>query len=181
MPNFDEHPGARELDDPVVGVERVVAVGDEHVAVRRHRDVGGHVEGVGALARHAGLAQRQQQFAIRAVLEDLVALAARTLAVGEPEIALAVDGEAVREEKLVGREALDQLPDVSNFSTGASGERSCLPQRSNTHTLQAIRIDIHRRRRTPRAFGWQLPALHQSIRIGQVSGRAAAGRRRRSS
>src|SRR5262249_36391135 len=61
-PLLDELPILRELDHAVVQAA-AVAVGDEDVAVRRHHDVGGLLEEVGARAADAGLAQGHQNLA----------------------------------------------------------------------------------------------------------------------
>ena len=73
-----------------------MAVGHEDVAVRRDGNIARPAERVGAFAAHAFRAERHQQFSVGAVLEHLLADAVARLAVGDPEVAEAIDAEAVR-------------------------------------------------------------------------------------
>ena len=73
-----------------------MAVGDEDVAVGRDGDVGRAVERIGAVARHALLAERHHQLSVARELEHLLADAVARAAVGDPEKAVAVDADAVR-------------------------------------------------------------------------------------
>ena len=89
-----------------------MAVADEDVAVRRDQDGGRHIERVGAVASHAGLAERHQDLAVLTELEHLVALAVspRILAVGaftvgDPDVAVAVDVDPVRPDEHAGAES----------------------------------------------------------------------------
>src|SRR5439155_1200645 len=68
-PSLDELAVLGELDDTVVG-RPAVAVRDIDVAVRRDRDVARPVERVLAVARHARLADRHQDLAVRAELDS---------------------------------------------------------------------------------------------------------------
>ena len=93
-----------------------MAVADEDVAVRRDEDGGRHVERVGTVAGHAGLAERHQHLAVLIELEHLVAFSvpARILAVGpfpvgDPDVAVAVDVDPVRPDEHAGAKALDHL------------------------------------------------------------------------
>src|SRR5262245_55013565 len=83
-------------------------VSNEDVTVWRHHDRRRRVELVGAIAGDAGLAQRQQYLAVGTELEHLVALAVLAEPVGDPHVALAVDGEAMRKKEEPGAEALHQ-------------------------------------------------------------------------
>src|SRR5205814_6655514 len=94
-PRLDELPALVELDDAGVRVA-AVPVGDEDIAVRRGHDRGGCVEFVLPAAGLAGLAEREQQLALGRKLEHLMALAPEAEAVGHPDIAVAVDMQAVR-------------------------------------------------------------------------------------
>src|SRR5262249_20704398 len=89
-PGLDELAGPVELDDARIGVA-AVAVGDEDVAIRRGDDRRRRVELVRSAAGDAGLAERQQHLAVGAELEHLVALAVLADAIGDPDVALAVD------------------------------------------------------------------------------------------
>ena len=75
-PGLDELAVRGELHDPGIGVA-AVSVGDEDIAVGRDQDVGGRVQEIVALvvAGDAGLAQGHQHLAVRAELDDRVALA----------------------------------------------------------------------------------------------------------
>jgi hypothetical protein len=69
---LDERSILRVLHDPVVAV-RVVAVGDEDIAVRGGNDVARRGEMRGVISCDACLAERQQNLALRGKLEDLMA------------------------------------------------------------------------------------------------------------
>ena len=71
--NFDERAVARELHDAGVGLP-AMAVPDEDIAIRRDQDGRRHVERVGAIASHPGLAKCHQELTVRAELEHLVTL-----------------------------------------------------------------------------------------------------------
>src|SRR5262249_18197405 len=73
-PRLDELAILRELHDAAVGVCHMT-IGDEGVAVRRDDDVARTGKRLAGFLRDTGLAERQQQFAIRAELEDLTTLA----------------------------------------------------------------------------------------------------------
>ena len=94
LPSFDNLT-TRLLPAPVGGW----LLGDEDLAVRRDDDVGRLVERVRAVAGDAGLAERHQQLAVGTELEDLMAFAARRPRVGHPDVAVAIDREAVRERR----------------------------------------------------------------------------------
>ena len=125
-----------ELHHPVV---RPVAVRDEDVAVGVDGHVSRPVEGVRPVGGHARPAQRHQDLAGRAELEDLVPAPAGVHAehrlapvvVGRPEVALGVDVEAVRrrehplaptvEELAVGAELHDRRVVVPADAGGGPG------------------------------------------------------------
>ncbi len=96
-PGLDEPAIARKLHDARVGIA-TVPIADEDVAVGRNEDRRRRVELVGTGAGDAGLAERQQELAVRTELEDLVAFAVLAEPVDQPDIALAVDLDAVRED-----------------------------------------------------------------------------------
>ena len=115
----------RKLQDARVGA--AMPFGDEDVAVGRGHDVVGLIE-VAGIGRAARCAERHQQLAVRTELEYLVTFgrarrrpsatappgsAARVprrvvLAVGHPDVAVAIDVHAVREDQQPGAEALDE-------------------------------------------------------------------------
>src|SRR5689334_1896186 len=86
-----------ELENAIVGA-RAVSLGYEDVAVRRNVDVGRLIERIGGarIAGDAWLAQRHQHLAVLAELDDGLALAALRNRVGDPDVAVAIDMEAVR-------------------------------------------------------------------------------------
>ena len=108
-PGLDELAVLGELHDPRIGVA-AVSVGDEDVAIGRDQDVGGCVEDRGCVvAGDAGLAQGHQHLAVRAELDDRVALAVLGLEVGHPDIAVAVGVQAVRGGEHAGAEIRQHL------------------------------------------------------------------------
>src|SRR4026208_1432698 len=88
----------------------LMAVGDEDVAVGGDRDVAGAAKRVGAITTHALRAECHQQLPAGAVLEDLLADAVSRLAVGDPEIAKAIDADAVRPREQLLAPHLEDLP-----------------------------------------------------------------------
>src|SRR5690242_20838386 len=100
---------------------------NENIAIRRHENIVRLKAQIG-LARAAGFAQRQEQFPIAAEFENLVPLgcwcgrsrstcsitagpgAARTTAVGYPDVVVAVDKDAVRGNHHAAAKAFDQFP-----------------------------------------------------------------------
>ena len=84
-------------------------VGHENISVRRHIHCGRRVEFVWPIAGDAGLAERHEHFAVGAELEHLLALAGSAHAVGHPDIADAVDMQAVWQNEHAGAKAFHQL------------------------------------------------------------------------
>src|SRR5262249_8320204 len=107
-PGLDEFAGLVEFDDAGIGVA-AVSVADENVAIGRDQNRGRSVEGVRTVACRSGLAEREQDLAVRAELEDLVALAVLALGVGDPDVAVAVDKNSVRKPEHSGPETCHQL------------------------------------------------------------------------
>lgn len=111
-PCLDEAAIGRELDDAVVA-DGAVAIGDEDGAVLRDDDIGGRVELVVATAGLAGCAEHHQHFAGGAELDDLMASgvaagdASAGGGIGDPDIALGVDVDAVGPDEHAAAEALD--------------------------------------------------------------------------
>ena len=87
-----------------------MTVGHEDIAVRGDDNVGWAVEGVGACAQDAWLAERQQDLAVRIELDHLVPFAwcRRDAVVGDPDVALAIDVHAVRDGEQPRSERLHQ-------------------------------------------------------------------------
>src|SRR5262249_22273507 len=96
------------LHDAIVG-SGAMAVGDVNVAVGRNCDIGGAAQIALVVARHSRLADRHQHLSVRAELDGGAALAVAGALVGDPDIALAVDGEAVREVDESGAQAGHEL------------------------------------------------------------------------
>ena len=94
--------------DARVGVA-AMAVGNEDVAVRRGHDGRWRIELIGTAAGGVRFAERHQDLAVGAELENLVAFAAAAEPVGHPHVALAVDVQTVREQQQAGAEALQQF------------------------------------------------------------------------
>src|SRR5205085_6179519 len=94
-PGLDEFAVLGKLHDARIGIS-AVPVGNENIAVALHEDRRRRVKHIGAVARHAGLAERHQQSALRTEFHDGVALRAATDAVRRPDISLVIDMQAVR-------------------------------------------------------------------------------------
>src|SRR5262249_41267863 len=94
--------------DAIVG-SGAMAVGDVDVAVGRNGDIGGATQIALVVARHSRLADCHQHLSVRAELDGSAALAVAGALVGDPDIALAVDGEAVREIDESGAQAGHEL------------------------------------------------------------------------
>src|SRR5450631_1238840 len=166
-PGGDEFAIARIFDDAVVGLV-AVAVGDEDVAVRRDHDVGRAVELVIAIAGNAWLADRHQQSAIGTELQSRCAPAIADLAIGDPDIAVAVRAEAMR--------PVDQLrAEAHHLPAGGVEFLDRRDARSDTGFAAAavvdpeagaVAIDIDADRLAPRPpFGQLRPVLDDVIRI----------------
>src|SRR5262245_37762772 len=93
-PGLDEFTVLGELHDARVRL-LAMSVGDEDVAIGRDQDIGRSIEGVGPIARDAGLAQRHQHLSVGTKLDDRVALAVAASAVGHPDVAIPVREQAV--------------------------------------------------------------------------------------
>ena len=165
-----------------------MSIGDENVAVRRDQHCGRCVELVRTVAGDTGLAERHQHPAVRTELEDLVALSVLAEPVGDPDIAIAVDMQAMREKQQPLAERLHQLARRIEFEdrrqvrsvTGERGPRFHERGRSERSAplghpdTGPVGIDIHAAGRTPRASLRQFPpVLDRVIRIGRGIGRRA--------
>ena len=209
-------PSLRELRDARDGVGRrvrvlsAVAFGDEDVAVRRDDDVVRLGERLGRIAADAGLAERHQHLAVRAELDDLVAdrLGRRrrraagasrgaapragrgwlSLAVGHPDVAVAVDVDAVREDHHPAPKLFDELAGRDRTSGPDRAATSCpwprsqqllAPQRSPTQidvpslSMSTALVDPQ-----VRPLGSLTAAVDSRVRVREVVDRLYAGRGR---
>src|SRR5580704_14713500 len=166
-PGGEEFAVARVFDDAVVGLV-AMAVGNENIAVRRDLDVGRYVELVIAIAGNARLADRHQQASIGTELQSRCAPAIAGLAVGDPDIAVAVRAEAMRPVDQLRAEArhlpagriefLDRRDARADAGFGATAVVH--PEAG------AVAIDIDADRLAPRPpFGQFRPVLDDVIRI----------------
>src|SRR5215471_16387619 len=106
-PGLDEFALLGEFDDTGIGVA-AVSVADENVAIGRDQNGGRRVEGVRTVARRSGLAEREQNLAIRAEFEDLMAFAVFALSVGDPHVAVAVHKDSMWKHEHAGAETFHQ-------------------------------------------------------------------------
>ena len=194
-PRLHEFPVARELADArrraaldALRKERVrghplavMSVGHVDAAVWSDDDIVGLVELAVSIARFAGDAQTQQLLALWTELMNLMTLGACLVAgkVGNPDIALRVDVNAVREHEHACTEAGDQLAGLIELEDdvvrrGLAGRR--VPARVGAAALGhpdelAVRRDVDRARRSPRAAFRQLEeALNRLVRVRQIVG-----------
>ena len=97
-----------------------MAVGHEDIAAGRPDDIGGLVEEAGARSADAGFAERHQELAIGTEFQRHVALALAAAGIGYPEVALWIDGAAVRKDHHPCPNAASSLPVRSYLRIGAS-------------------------------------------------------------
>src|SRR5437773_11156817 len=109
-PLLDEPTVLGKLDDAVVPAV-AMAVGDEDVARgRRHDNIGRLIEEIRSRPGNTGLPERQQHLTLRVELEDLMPLAVLPARVGHPEVAVPIDGGAVRKDEHPLTPRLEQPP-----------------------------------------------------------------------
>src|SRR5439155_4075310 len=163
-PPSDELAVLRVLDYPRVGA---LAVGDEDVAVLRDDQIGHAVERVARLivAGDALAAERHQQLAVGAELEDLV-----VAAIGDPDMPRAIGAQKMRRLEHV-------------LAPGAE-EAAVLVECYDRHRRVAVedvdvafRVDVDAGRAAPRghALGKRHPVVDKSIRPGVRGDRRSAG------
>ncbi len=167
-PPFDEFAVLRKLHHARVAASGVVAVGNKDIAIGRECDRVRLVERVRAVARYSGLAERHEHLAIFAELEYLLALAVLALAVAHPEIAVAVEGKAMRKDEHARAEGLQQFAVRVEFHDGI--ERR---PRTAIHSAPVGDPDVAvaggedraaRAHRPP--CGKREPVLHCAVRVG---------------
>ena len=124
------------------------------------------------VAGDAGLAERHQHLAVRAELHDQPGpCRSCALAVGDPDVAVAVDVQAVREDEHARRRS--SSPACRRRRTSGSARCSepaqvLAPQRSNTQRLLPSRSKSRPMRHAPfAAFGQLGPVLLGAVRIGR--------------
>src|SRR5262245_41030299 len=113
-PGGDELSGAREFHDAVVP-RLAMTIRDKHIADGRNRNVARRREMIRTASLLSGRAERHQHLSVRAELDDdlatLVAFrrAVRGHGIGDPHVALRVDGEPVRPDEHAAAETLHDL------------------------------------------------------------------------
>ena len=207
-PRLDELAVLRDLRDARDGVGRgvrvlaAVSLRDEDVAVRGDDDVVRLGERVGRIAGHARLADRHQDLALRAELDHLMpdqlrgrgrrrrrrrsgsgaARGTRTVVVrvGHPDVAVAIDVDAVRERDHAGAEALHELAGRVELQHGIerrhrAGRRigAAVHAAALAHPdRSAVLVDLDGARRSPRAARGQLEVVRDGlVRIREIVGR----------
>jgi hypothetical protein len=92
-----------------------VAIRDKDVAIGGGDDVGGFVEMIWSAAGDACCPESHENLSIRGELEDLLALGSvfTRERVGHPDVAFAVDVQAVREYEKTGAHAPDGFSGVA--------------------------------------------------------------------
>src|SRR5687768_2023208 len=104
---------ARELHDAIVG-RAAMAVCDEDGTIRSDDDIRRTVEDVGAAPETPRLAERQEHLAVGAELDNLMTLAGYAVdavgGVGDPDVAVAIDVDAMRRHEHPGAKAGDNPP-----------------------------------------------------------------------
>src|SRR5207244_11838993 len=95
-----------------------MSVGDENIAIRRDDDIRRPIESLRAVAGDSWLAERHQDSSIRTELEDLVAFAVFSVAIGHPHVSFLVHADAVRKHEHAGAEASQELARWIEFENG---------------------------------------------------------------
>ena len=97
-----------------------MAVGDEESPLGAIDDVGRLIEESRARPADAGFAERHQHLAVGAELEDLVALAVVAARIGDPQVAVAIDGAPCGKMNIPSPQLASSLPVALYFRIGAS-------------------------------------------------------------
>src|SRR5262249_25575036 len=156
-----------ELDDARVAASGVVPVADEDVAVGRDGDRVRLIERVGPIARDAGLTERQKRFSIGTEFPLRVPLAFDALTVGDPQVAVLIDRQTVREDEHAAAPTSQHLARRVELEDGIE---LGIPARVHAATLGdpdvSIARDCHAARRSHRAaFGELVPVLNRTVWI----------------
>src|SRR5262245_1421923 len=175
-PGLDKVAIFRELHHAVVPA---VAVGHEDVAICRDRDPGRRIEGIGTIASNARLAKRHQHLALWTELEYLMSPRGALegprgglrrhaehhvvlVCVAGPNVALVIDGEAVRKREDALAEAGQKpagLVELQDRRVAVATDACCRASRhvveaSMEHPDIAFAIDLHPDQLSP------LPSVH---------------------
>jgi hypothetical protein len=86
-----------------------MSIGDEDVAVRSNEHRRWRVEFVSTTAGDPGFAEREQHLAVRTELDNLMTFALLAQPIGDPDVALAIDMDAVRQHQRANAEAFHQV------------------------------------------------------------------------
>ena len=168
--------GAKRLDELAVLAELqhaviAITVGNEEVAVLRDQHIGGLVEGVGAIARDAILAQRHHQLAVGLEFLHLMRAGIRdpdeAVAIHAERVPFFCDGSLAPLAQKVA--AAVELPDHARRIAflGMLPASAAPPQ----HVYDSLRIDIHPGDCPQRLARWQIkPILHRMVAGGRRCG-----------
>src|SRR5262249_29552378 len=131
-------------------------------AVRCRHDFADAVEHIGAVAGYTWLSKGEQKGALWTEFVDDVALAVSSLAVGRPEVAIAVEMEAMRLHEHPVAQAADEVPCRIEFENRRL--------RAMDHPQIAASIKFQPADLPPfHARGKLRPILHSAIRIWRGS------------
>ena len=172
-PEPDEGAVGRELDNPGVG-SPAVSVGDEDLAAGRHQDIGRLVEGVVPDPGDPGAAERHQYLTARAELQDLLPCVVRRIdaVARDPDIAVGVDVETVRNIEQAGAEAAQQPPRGVEMQNRVEVRVDTAVGAAPVEGPDgAIRCDVDPGSRAPSASIGNLgPVQHRDVAVRQVVG-----------
>ena len=163
---FEEAAVLRKLHDARVRFT-AVSVSDVNVAIGCHRHRRWPVKEFVALTGNPGLAERHQYLALRAELNDDMALAVFAVGIGDINVAFAVERHAVRKHEHIAAKGFDdiavtiKLENRFQFRIGTIARTAALKR---PHVTRAIHL--HTGGGTPGASGWIFrPTRFQAIRI----------------
>ncbi len=178
----------------IAGRVRLVAIGDEDIAVLADRDAGRPIKHVGAASGHPHLAEHHQHLAVLIELENLLAQLNTIFASGrhaqhgvlivdiaDPDVSVGVvHGERVWIGKHADTEAPEQLAGpiklqdrwicLAAVDTGGVAWRHCV-EAAMEDPDRAVRCHMNANHLTPFAavhrLGQRRPALDEPVRIGK--------------
>ncbi len=163
-----------ELDDAGVAFAGLVSVGHENGAVRRDHDGIGLMERIRPAAGNPRPPQGPQQPPGAVEFQDVIADAMPDVAVGDPDVVLRIDEEAVREKQFARAEGLHVAPMLVEFHDGIDvAALAAVGAAAFGNPDVALVVDRHR------AGGAHVAALREAeevivplVRIGQRGGPA---------